>query len=222
MYTIGLIDEEEDQLRKIRKTIKSNLQHLPSLNEQKIDFKSYDLNDDGNLIVHQAIGEVINDVKENLIHGLIIDYKLIAKSGSAKGTDIYDGLKTIISEFPTVILTEIIEDCLKVDFVDPDKVYRKIDFFNANSEYSVEKTANIFRNMERYVNQRESLESNLEHIKEIMASDNSQEIVDELIKVETSLDNFVPLHQSHIDKAVDSGKLKEILELIHEINKSLE
>lgn len=46
------------------------------------------------------------------------------------------------------------EDSIKPEFVDADKVYKKRDFFKLEEEYSKEKVTHIFDSMKKYVNRK--------------------------------------------------------------------
>ncbi|MDO4304940.1 MAG: hypothetical protein Q4D94_13620, partial [Bacillota bacterium] len=72
MYTIGLIDDEESQLKTIRRTIKTNARI-----DEKYDFKAYLISDNATDFVERVFEEVINDIRELKLSSLIVDYKII-------------------------------------------------------------------------------------------------------------------------------------------------
>ena len=116
MYTIGLIDDEENQLKTIRRTIKTN-----AGNDEKYDFKTYLISDNATDFVEKVFEDVINDIREMKLSSLIVDYKLIVKTSKIKGTDIFKKIKDEVPKFPVIILTEVVEESTEPDFVDADK-----------------------------------------------------------------------------------------------------
>ncbi len=124
MYIIGLIDDEESQLSKIRRTIKTNAKK-----EEQYDFKSYLISDKASDVVSDVFEEVIDDIKNMKLSSLIVDYKIIVKTYKIKGTEIFKKIKEEVPKFPVIILTEVVEESTEPDFVDADKVYKKKDFY---------------------------------------------------------------------------------------------
>ena len=153
MYTIGLIYDEENQLKTIRRTIKTN-----AGNDEKYDFKTYLISDNATDFVEKVFEDVINDIREMKLSSRIVDYKLIVKTSKIKGTDIFKKIKDEVPKFPVIILTEVVEESTEPDFVDADKVYKKKDFYKIESEYSKEKVFNIFDSMRKYIGQRDKLQ----------------------------------------------------------------
>ena len=75
MYIIGLIDDEESQLSKIRRTIKTNAKE-----GEQYGFKSYLISDKVSDVVSDVFEEVINDIKDMKISSIIFDYKIKEKT----------------------------------------------------------------------------------------------------------------------------------------------
>ena len=99
MYIIGLIDDEETQLKKIRRTIKTNAK----TNEQ-YDFKSYLISDNASDVISEVFEQVINDIRNSKLSSLIVDYKIIVKTSKIKGTDIFKRIKDL--EYTQSIVNE--------------------------------------------------------------------------------------------------------------------
>jgi len=218
MFKIGLIDDDPREIRKVKRTIKVN-----APKNTPFDFKIYDIGENINELIKSLTDKIIEDIKKNEISSLIIDYKIMIEATKIEGTDIFDEIHDLVPEFPVIILTDVIEDCIKHDFIDPDKVYKKSSYFKLENDYSIDKTKNIFRNMERYLMRRDILQSKLESAKkELVEKGNEQEIFDELIEIENKLDDFVPIDQSEIEKAIDSKRLKEVVDLLEQADKILE
>ena len=218
MYTIGLIDDEETQLKTIRRTIKTN-----AGNGEKYDFKTYLISDNATDFVEKVFEDVINDIREMKLSSLIVDYKLIVKTSKIKGTDIFKKIKADVPKFPVIILTEVVEESTEPDFVDADKVYKKKDFYKIESEYSKEKVFNIFDSMRKYIGQRDKLQLTIDDLKQKLSKGSlGREAIGSILALESQLDNFVPTEQSQIDKVFDEKKAKEIVALIEKANELLE
>lgn len=221
MFTIGLIEDEEKQIKKIRRTIKSIAERY--LADRKFDFKNYSLDGLAENLINNVSTEVIDDIKNGVISTLIIDYKIMIKAIKIEGTDIFDSIHKVIPEFPLVILTDRPEDSIKPDFIDPDKVYKKSEFFKLEEDYSIEKVKNIFRNMERYEGIREKLERELlitqEKVKEVGVE---QQVFEDLINIEATLDQYLPMNNTYIEKVFDTDKIKEVVNLLEKANDLLE
>lgn len=218
MYTIGLIDDEESQLKTIRRTIKTNAR-----GDEKYDFKAYLISDNATNFVEKVFEEVINDIRELKLSSLIVDYKIIVKTSKIKGTDIFKKIKEEVPKFPVIILTEVVEESTEPDFVDADKVYKKKDFYKIESEYSKEKVFNIFDSMRKYIGQRDKLQLTIDDLKQKLSKGSlGREVIGNILALESQLDDFVPTDQSQIDKVFDEKKAKEIVALIEKANELLE
>jgi hypothetical protein len=218
MYTIGLIDDELTQIKNIRRTIKTNAPQ-----NAQYDFKNYSLSNESSKLVDEVFDEVVEDIKNKLISCLIIDYKIMVRTTKVKGTDIFEMVKKAVPRFPIIILTDVIEESIEPDFIDADKVYRKSEFFKLSEEYAKEKTLNIFDSMKKYIGKRDSLQLTLSNLQKKMVEGSTiEENLEEVLKVENELDDFVPIEQTQIDKVFDSDKVKKIVELIEQANNLLE
>ncbi|MCM1295235.1 MAG: hypothetical protein NC311_06810 [Muribaculaceae bacterium] len=214
MYIIGLIDDEESQLRMIRRTIKTN-----ATSDEQYDFKSYLVSDNANDFVTDVFEEVIGDIKELKLSSLIVDYKIIVKTSKIKGTDIFKRIKEEVPKFPIIILTEVVEESTEPEFIDADKVYKKKDFYKIESEYSKEKVFNIFDSMRKYIDQRDRLQLTIDDLKQKLTEGSlGREAISSILALETQLDDFVPTEQSQIDKVFDKDKAKEIVALLEKAN----
>lgn len=214
MYIIGLIDDEESQLRMIRRTIKTNAK-----SDEQYDFKSYLVSDHANDFVTDVFEEVIGDIKELKLSSLIVDYKIIVKTSKIKGTDIFKRIKEEVPKFPIIILTEVVEESTEPEFIDADKVYKKKDFYKIESDYSKEKVFNIFDSMRKYIDQRDKLQLTIDDLKQKLTEGSlGREAISSILALESQLDDFVPTEQSQIDKVFDEDKAKEIVALIEKAN----
>ncbi|AEY65603.1 hypothetical protein [Clostridium sp. BNL1100] len=218
MYIIGLVDDEDSQIKAIRRTIKTNAPQ-----QEEYDFKSYSLSEESGKLVDEVFNNVMSDIVNLKISCLIIDYKIMVKTTKIKGTEIFGKIKETVPKFPIIILTEVVEESIEPDFVDADKVYKKREFFKLDEEYSKEKVSNIFDSMKKYVNKRDSLQLTLESLKDKMVKGSAvEDNIREVLKVESELDDFLPTEQTQIDKVFDEKKAKKIVELIEKANSMLE
>ena len=202
MYIIGLIDDEENQLKKIRRTIKTNAK-----TKEQYDFKSYLISDN---VISEVFEQVISDIRNSKLSSLIVDYKIIVKTSKIKGTDIFKRIKEEVPKFPIIILTEVVEESTEPEFIDADKVYRKKDFYKIESEYSKEKVFNIFDSMRKYNVQRDKLQLTIEDLKQKLTDGSrGREVIGDILALESQLDDFVPTDQTQIDKIFDENKAKK-------------
>lgn len=217
MYIIGLIDDEERQLKTMRRTIKTNAPR-----SLEYDFKSYSLSKESGRLVDEVFRDVMQDIVNEEISCLIIDYKIMVKTTKIKGTDIFKKIKEVVPKFPIIILTDVVEESIEPNFIDADKVYKKREFFKLDEEYSKEKVYNIFDSMRKYVSQRDSLKLTLTDLKEKMVKGNGTGKIKDVLKLESEIAEFLPSDQTQIDKVFDEDKAKKIVELIEKANNMLE
>lgn len=219
---IGIIDDDSDEIDKIKRTIITIIKKN-NLDVGDIQFKIYELKFETGKLRDSIIKQVIDEITRFEISLLIIDHKIMIDSDElVKGSDIFEQIKKSAPDFPTVILTNVVEASLINDYVDADKVYAKSEFFKIQ-EYAKEKTENIFRNIQRYEKLRNSAQQELEILKKELAKDTeNQELVNQIVEKEKELDKYLPLQQSYLKEAIDLEEIKEILELLEEAKETLE
>ncbi|MBO4857977.1 MAG: hypothetical protein J5527_05640 [Treponema sp.] len=210
IYTIGLIDDNEEQLSDIRAAIKTN-----KTRDIEINFKSYLIPQDSENAINVLLNEIIEDVKEGKVHSLIIDYKIVVLEKIIKGSELLNLVKKHLSNFPVIILTEIPEESKKPNFIDSDKVYIKRDFLKVKEDYSKEKVNNIIDSIEKYVSQKDSLLVKLiENQNSINSSSDKISKIQEIIEIENQLSSFIPMNITQADKSIDKMKIANLIELI--------
>lgn len=123
-YMIGIIDDEETAISKIRGVIKEN-----KPKDVEVDFKIYLLENEEGVSITKLSKDILNDIKYGEIITLIIDQKIMGNTGEIEGTEIFKNIKEKVDKFPMIMLTNVAEECIENIFVDPDKVYKKSDFF---------------------------------------------------------------------------------------------
>lgn len=219
---IGIIDDDGNEINSIQRTIITIIKRN-NLDADNIEFKVYDLNSETGKLTENLIKQVIEDISKFEISLLIIDHKIMVSSNELlNGSDIFEQIRKVAPDFPTIIMTNVVEDSMKNNYVDADKVYAKSEFFKIQ-EYAKEKTENILRNIKRYENLRNSTQQELEELKsELIKDTENQEIVNKIVEKEKELDKYLPIQQSYLEEAINLEELKEILKLIEDANKMLE
>lgn len=219
---IGIIDDDDDEINIIQKTIITIIRKN-NLIEKDINFKIYDLHSEAGKLTENLMNQIIDDISNFQISLLIIDYKIMVNSNELlKGSDIFEQIRKIAPDFPTIIMTNVVEDSVKNDYVDPDKVYAKSEFFKIR-EYAKEKTENIIKNIHRYKNLRETTQEELEELKnELIKDTENQEIINKIVEKEKELDKYLPIQRTYLEEVMNPEELKEILKLIEDAKKLLE
>ena len=215
-YYIGIIDEDQDEIQDIKRTILINKPE--SISEDLIQFVDYPLPKNASVLSDEVTNSVLRDIVNGKIHLLIVDYRIIVESTYVEGTEIFNRISSLVSKFPTIILTNVPDDCYK-PFIDADKVYSKRSFFKVDENYSQEKTRNIFRNIENYKSQRERLSATLgEQLLKLETQGYSLETYQSIISLEKALDAYLPQGQSTVEKDLSITELKDAVDLLKEAN----
>ncbi len=211
-YIIGIIDDELFNVKTIRGIIKANT-------TEEVEFKTYLVENVNEISVFRIYKDVIKDIEDNNISTLIIDEKIVTNSNEIRGSEIFERIRNQVDKFPMVILTNFPDDCMKENLIDPDKIYKKIEFLNIDSEISKELVKKIFLNAKKYMENRDAVEQKIKSLEnEIESSGNKTEIVKDIIKNEEILKDLKPTDFRQIEKIMGPEKIKEILDLIKEAN----
>ena len=111
---------------------------------------------------------------------------------------------------------------MKNNYVDPDKVYAKSEFFKIR-EYAKEKTENMLKNVKRYSELRNTTQEELDELKiELAKNTENQDIVNRIVEKEKELDKYLPIQRSYLEEVINIEELKEILKLIEDAKKLME
>lgn len=217
-YMIGIIDDEETAISKIRGVIKEN-----KPKDVEVDFKIYLLENEEGVSITKLSKDILNDIKYGEIITLIIDQKIMGNTGEIEGTEIFKNIKEKVDKFPMIMLTNVAKECIENIFVDPDKVYKKSDFFAIDEEKSKEQVNKIFINAKKYIQNRKQIETKIKILEdEISQTGNNSEIVNEIIDNEEKLRELKPTDYTQIEKIVNPQKIKDVLDLLNEVNNLLE
>ena len=219
-YVIGIIDDEERAVNKIKVTIKEN--RLPNT---EVSFKEYILNQQESIKIEKLIKQILDDIQNNEIETLIIDEKIIRNDTEVNGSKLFDEIKQKVEKFPMIILTNWDEDVEKTYLIDPDKIYRKIDFFDLEHEKSKEQVKNIFINAKMYKENREQLERKIQDLEEKISKQGTTEQTDtinEISEHEEKLKQLKPTDYNQIEKYMKPDEIKEVLDILKKANDLLE
>lgn len=217
-YIIGLIEDDAVEASEIMLTLIEN----SNGDLDGSSFKQYELKRESDF-KEKLLDTIENDILNNQIQCLLVDYKLDFLHEIVEGIEIVKHFHAIVPEFPVVILTNVPETGKENDQADPDKVYAKKDFLNPDSIATKAMVYNIIRNIKRYSNTRAALEIDRETaLGSIITNGHySEQMYDKLITTERELAKYSPIVLNALDeeyKSTDMEKaikeLKEIKELI--------
>lgn len=218
-YIIGIVDDEEIAINKIKVSIEENM-----IGGAEVEFKIY-LVDEVELNIQKLSEEILEDIEENRITTLIIDEKIMRNSTEIKGSKLYDLIKQKVGKFPIIILTNYGEDAQNTYSVDPDKVYEKIQFFNFNTEKGKELVNNIFINAKIYKENRQKLERRMKELEDKIAKDGTSGHIDdinEIAEVADKLASLKPMQDNPVEKSMKAEELEKALEILKKANNILE
>ncbi len=219
-YVIGIVDDEESAIRKIKVTIKEN-------RPQNIDiaFKEYLLEQNEDVRIETLKKQVLQDIENNEIVTLIIDEKIIRNATEVEGSKLFNEIKQKVEKFPMIILTNWSEDVEMTYLIDPDKIYKKIDFFDFESEKSKRQVKNIFINAKVYKENREQLERKIQDLEEKISKQEITEQTDTINEIslhEEKLKQLKPTDYNQIEKYMKPDEIKEVLDILKKANDLLE
>ena len=219
---IGIIDDDKNEIDSIRRTIITIIKRY-NLDVDELKFNIYDLNSDVGKLTANLIKVIIDDILKFEISILIIDHKIVVNSNEIfNGSDIFEQIRNEAPDFPTIIMTNVVEDSMKNNYVDPDKVYAKSEFFKIE-EYAKEKTENMLKNVKRYNELRSTTQEELDELKsELAKNTENQDIVNKIVEKEKELDKYLPMQRSYLEEVINIEELKQILKLIEDAKKLME
>ena len=222
MYRIGILEDDLSIIPQIKLVIEEVLKK----DSKTIQYVEYAITD-GKSEQNDILDEILSDISESKINTLFVDYKLDTKNIAIKGSEIIKTIREQLSEFPMVILTNVVEDGKESQATDADKVYHKEVFLNPDDARSEEMVKNILYNMERYYALRSTLEYKRDRVLQNMNAINESEVetkmdlVAQLIKIEAELQKFTPTHLLPIEKIFPIDEYKEVLNLLKEYKELL-
>lgn len=218
MYKIVLIDDDQNEYAKIRRTIKENAPEKFSFENGDYSFEEF------NLELYSTQSEIVQKlislIKDKDVSLILIDYKLLTGNNLFEGNKIFADICKTVSKFPIIILTERLNESLEGFLVDADKIYEKSEFFKLESDYAKEKVSNLFYNMESYAKNLIELERNLKLLIEEMQNNSmAEEIIAKINSAESELAKYTPLDHCQAEDLYNSEDLKEVINLLSKANK---
>ena len=223
MYIIGIVDDNTSEVDDIQATIFSAWKNIPEITED-VEFILYPVAPDPD-IRQKTVDIILKDIDEYHIHGLIVDYKLDSLRRVMLGKDVIKDVLGAVPAFPGILLTNAADQGKHAEEIDPDKVYDKAVFFQADSDQSKEMALNIYLNIKRYTNRRLELESKLSVALDQMSKDSSDavdvDLLSQISAIEYELSNYRRNGQSRIEKDLDMSELRDILHEIEELKKEV-
>ncbi len=210
MFTIGIIDDVQSERDDIQVTVIDNFSDTSD-----IEFKEYIIED---RTKKELLDEIRNDIIENKISMLIVDFKLDTTSNIITGAEILKFMHEETPEFPVIILTNVPDESKISDLTDPDKVYAKKTFLNPSLPETKEQVRNMQLNMEKYMKHRHQLEARLAVALNKYQNDiDADNIMGEIVEIENELSNYKQIYQSAIDKEVNVSNLEKAFEILNNL-----
>lgn len=218
MYYIGMIEDDEAEASSVMASLVINTKQLC-----EESFKLYDLVKKASFR-EELFEQILNDIKENNIQGLIVDYKLDTLDEVMEGIEVVKFMHEEVPEFPVIILTDVPEKSKENDKADPDKVYAKEIFMKPSELETQEMVYHIVRNLERYAKRRSELEIKREMLLEdvVNTSKYDDETYGKLLETERELSKYVPIEMTAIDKEYDIESMEAVMETLKECKSLLE
>lgn len=214
MYRIGIIDDAKSERADIQVSVMDNVGW-----DAEVEFKEYELEARTR---EDIVTEIRRDVEEGNIHALIVDFKLDTTADVIKGWEIIEFMHEETPEFPVVIMTNAPDESKESQYTDADKVYAKKVFLKPELDITKELVKNIMLNMEKYVSRRRELETKLEiELKKLDRNGESEDTLEEIIRIENDLGRYRQIYQTRVDKALDMSDLRDAFEELEKYEKLL-
>lgn len=218
IFSIGMVEDDKAEASAIMLSLNENSEQL---NENS--FKLYELEESPNLR-EQLFQEIRQDIIENKVQCVMIDYKLDTPKEVLTGIEVVKYLHEEVPEFPVIILTNVPDKGKENDGADPDKVYPKQTFMRPDDPKTCEMVYHIERNMERYAKRRAELELKQEQLlAQVTGNEDAEDgIYGELLDTERELSKYVPIEMNTVDEAYDMEEMDKALAALQEYKKLLD
>ena len=200
MYRIGIIDDVKSERDDIQVSILDNVNV-----GTKIEFKEY-------VLEHKTKDSLFNEIREDVsnevIQALIVDFRLDTTEDIIKGWEIIEFTHNEFPEFPVVIMTNAPDESKESNHTDADKVYAKKVFLNPQSAETKELVKNILLNINRYDKKRKELEAKLSvELQKLETEGENVEILENIINIEKELTKYKKMYQTTIDTELEMDYL---------------
>ena len=219
---IGIVDDDKVHVTDIQRVFA----RYSKLEDTSLSFSFQSFYEDEKSDYAAVLCSIMEAIKAQVIDCLIIDYKLVFTRETNKGADIINEVRSILPEFPCIILTGRGDECAKEFRVDPDKIYVKEDFLAIGEAISNSLVKKIVSNVIITKKRKQELIAQIDALKaQIKSNDESanvNELIERIIELESKLDKYCMVGQSEIDKIYDSSSLEKIVSLIEKANNLIE
>lgn len=210
MFTIGIIDDVQSERDDIQVSIRDNF-----LDSSNIDFKEYLIEGRSK---EELLDEIRNDIIENTISLLIVDFRLDTTAKIIAGREILDFMHEETPEFPVIVLTNVPDESKTSDSTDPDKVYAKKTFLNPSLPETKEQVRNMQLHMEKYMKHRQNLEAELAvALNKYQKDKDADNVMGKIVTIENKLSKYKQIYQSAIDKDVNVSNLEKAFEILEKL-----
>lgn len=218
IFSIGMIEDDIAEASAIMLSLDVNSEQL---NENS--FKLYEL-EKSEGFREQLFKCIKQDIIENKIQCIIVDYKLDTLKEVLEGIEVVNYLHEEVPEFPVVILTNVPDKGKENDDADPDKIYAKEVFMRPDDLGTLEMVYNIVRNMERYTKKRAELELKREQLlnQVVENAEIEDDVYGSLLNVERELAKYVPIEMNMLDETYDMKDMEKALAALQEYKNLLE
>ncbi len=207
MYRIGIIDDVKSERDDIQVSILDNVN-----TGTEVEFKEYVLE---HKTKENLFSEIRKDVSDEVIHALIVDFRLDTTEDIIKGWEIIEFTHLEFPEFPVVIMTNVPDESKESEYTDADKVYAKKIFLNPQSEETNELVKNIILNINRYNKHRKDLEAKLTiELQKLEKDSDNIQVLENVISIEKELAKYKQIYQTVIDMELEMDNLKEAFALL--------
>lgn len=207
MYRIGIIDDVKSEREDIQVSILDNVNA-----SIEVDFKEYVLE---HRTKAELFDEIREDVSEERIHALIVDFRLDTTEDIIKGWEIIEFTHDEFPEFPVVIMTNAPDESKESSYIDADKVYAKKVFLNPQLDETNELVKNIVLNISRYDKKRKELEAKLTiELQRLENNSESIEVIENIIAIEKELTKYKQMYHTTLDTELEMDDLKEAFALL--------
>lgn len=224
MITIGLIDDNDNEVDDIQATIYTIFAKKQDIS-LPINFKQYILKATAEF-KEELEEELLQDIDNQSIQSLIVDYKLDSLRQVISGKEIVEFLHEQVPAFPVVTLTNAPESSKQEIEIDPDKVYDKRDFFKVDGAEADDMVYKIYLNLSRYKTRRTALESELdEALKKFTSSEGTEvnaSLLAHISELEDTLSDYTTtVDQTAAEKVLNVNELKDIVKELAELEKAM-
>lgn len=215
-YNIYTVEEAEKELRYIQRAIICNCLDESNVSFSNIDIKEFES--------EKAISDyLLNEISEKKTNLIIIDYKLNSKNKSFDGNLIFDNILEQVPFFPLLILTNRPEECANQFIVDPDKIYKKGELFDIESEISKRLVTKLFQNIDLYLKKLREFE---EIEQELAKNLDKESSIKKIIECDEKMSKLIPGANTNVSRKFFnetffedlSNELQEAKEIINKYN----